>query len=489
MRSCDAVDGMPTSIIRSTVSLPEFQEAYLDFELIPNVTLDEDDVPSSAVTDFDTLPADEEHIKGTVNSGYQAEESNLYPGKQIQETQKSDSSAAVEQGISPSSSAPTKEPEGFSRLSKGLTLCIAYAANIGGIATLTGTPPNLVMKGIADDFYKLHQPADDQSGSPISFANWMGLAVPLSALTLVLGWFVLLIIFLCGRGCCTVNEGQSRAIKKAIRTEWKKLGPISLAEVILMVLFTFLAVLWVSRDPKESPGWSVWFEYDEKISSGATRKVSFPSDSTSAMLIALLLFIVPGKVPNICCWRKPGREDDEVYTPVLTWKQVQRKLPWGVIILLGGGFALGRGVAVSGLSHWLADKLSSLDYLDKWVLNLVLCLIVAAATEVTSNTATATLLMPIMANLAKSLGYNPLYLMVSTTLATSFAFMLPVATPPNAVVFSYGAIKVTDMAFAGFFMNIIAVSALTLAVNTWGVPIYDFDYFDEIFNKTVAASV
>ncbi|GFN79942.1 solute carrier family 13 member 2, partial [Plakobranchus ocellatus] len=96
------------------------------------------------------------------------------------------------------------------------------------------------------------------------------------------------------------------------------------------------------------------------------------------------------------------REDDEVYTPVLTWKQVQRKLPWGVIILLGGGFALARGVAVSGLSHWLADKLSSLDYLDKWVLNLVLCLIVAAATEVTSNTATATLLMPIMANLVRA---------------------------------------------------------------------------------------
>ncbi|KAK3738701.1 hypothetical protein RRG08_000793 [Elysia crispata] len=417
-----------------------------------------------------------------------------YPGNDLDHIAKPnpDTAVHVDAGLSgpgsspPAAAGPGQDPPGVTRLTKGLTLCIAYAANIGGISTLTGTPPNLVLKQNADEFYMRYQPADDKSGSPISFGNWMGLAVPLSAITLVLGWLLLVIIFVSGRGCCTLDKNQARAIKTTIKEEWKKLGPITLAQVILTVMFVFLAVLWVSRDPNESPGWAVWFKYNQTTSAGVEKK-SFPSDSTSAMLVAISLFILPAKLPNICCFRKPERAGEPVYTPILVWEQVHRKLPWGVIILLGGGFALAKGVEESELSQWLADKLETLDYLDKWVLNLCLCLIVAAFTEVTSNTATASLLMPIMANLGRSLGYNPLYLMVSTALATSFAFMLPVATPPNAIVFSYGAIKVTDMAFSGFFMNLIAVGALTLAVNTWGVEIYDFDTFDEIFNKTLTS--
>ncbi|VDI01092.1 Hypothetical predicted protein [Mytilus galloprovincialis] len=124
--------------------------------------------------------------------------------------------------------------------------------------------------------------------------------------------------------------------------------------------------------------------------------------------------------------------------------------------------------------------------MDLWVMNLVICLIVAAATEITSNSATATLLMPIMAELAISLGQHPLYLMISTAVACSFAFMLPVATPPNAIVFSTGFIRIPDMASAGIAMNVIAILGLTLAINTWAIPIFGLDVIPSIFNTTGA---
>ncbi|BFZ18249.1 hypothetical protein BsWGS_21288 [Bradybaena similaris] len=370
--------------------------------------------------------------------------------------------------------ASKSEDSGYLRLCRGLTLCIAYASNIGGIATLTGTAPNLILKGNADRFYQSAQARNgtEQTGSPISFSNWMVLALPMSALTLVLGWLLLVIFFISGRGCCTYKKRQALAIKKLVRDEWRKLGKFTLAEVEVLILFVCLAILWISRDPGESPGWGRWFSKD------------YVSDSTAAMLISVLLFMLPAKLPNLFCWYKEERSLEPVWKPLLTWEQVNRKLPWGVIILLGGGFALAKGVEKSHLDKWLAHKLEGLGSLDGWVLNLVLCLIVATVTEVTSNSATAALLMPILANLGISVGISPLYLMTSSAIATSFAFMLPVATPPNAIVFTYGYIRVVDMASVGFFMNIIAVAVLTLAVNTWGKFVYNFDEIEPYFQKS-----
>lgn len=143
----------------------------------------------------------------------------------------------------------------------------------------------------------------------------------------------------------------------------------------------------------------------------------------------------------------------------------------------------------SGLSEWLGSKLSVLDYLEPWVLNLVLCYIVAAATEVTSNTATCTLMMPILANLAIILKLNPMYLMYPTAIATSFAFMLPVATPPNAVVFSYGYVKVIDMVGAGFILNIVCVLVLIGSSETIGQSLYDFHTVPDAILKNLTTTV
>ncbi|XP_035829385.1 solute carrier family 13 member 2, partial [Aplysia californica] len=250
------------------------------------------------------------------------------------------------------SRGPEEADTEYQRLCKGLSLCVAYAANTGGIATLTGTPPNLVLSGQADSF----------------------------------------------------------------------------AEVMTLILFVCLVLLWLSRQPEFVSGWGDLFRED------------YVSDSTCAVLIGCLLFVVPAERPRVFCWRvtavtSPGEGQPASYRPLLSWKVAQDKLPWGIMLLLGGGFAVAKACTKSKLSDWLGDQLATFDSLDPWLLNLVICVIVAMATEVTSNTATATLLMPVTFQLARRLQVNPLYLMTSTALATSFAFMMPVATPPNAIVF------------------------------------------------------
>ncbi|CAG2233071.1 SLC13A2_3_5 [Mytilus edulis] len=172
---------------------------------------------------------------------------------------------------------------------------------------------------------------------------------------------------------------------------------------------------------------------------------------------------------------------NEPIPPLVPWKVAEKNLPWGVMILLGGGFALAHIGEESGLSKWLGNELAVFSDLEPWLMNLVLCVVVAAATEVTSNTAICTLMMPIMAQIALQLQLNPLYIMFPTAIATSFSFMLPVATPPNAVVFSYGHLRVIDMVMVGFMMNIIGILVLILGTETWGASAFNFHTFPDIF--------
>lgn len=358
-----------------------------------------------------------------------------------------------------------ESPE-FLRMCKALSLGIAYAANCGGVASLTGTNPNVIMKGVADKVFQSRN-----ATSPVTFASWIQFCLPISALVVAFIWLWLQFLFLRCRSSTNSPE-QAQRVKAVIRREYKKLGPVSFAQGAVIAHFVILAVLWITRDLGGAGGW------------GRIFPPKTVTDSTPSILVSISLFLFPAVLP----WKFSDRYHGKSVPALLPWKAAEKLVPWGVVLLLGGGFALAYGSQVSGLSDWLGCELSVFKDFEPWVMNLVLCFIVAAATEVTSNTAICSLMMPIMSELAMTLGVNPLYFMFPTAIATSFAFMLPVATPPNAVVFSYGYVKVADMAMAGFVINIVAVLILVLATETWGEAIFGFHTLPAAFKALNATA-
>ncbi|MBV6425936.1 MAG: Sodium-dependent dicarboxylate transporter SdcS [Haliscomenobacter sp.] len=304
---------------------------------------------------------------------------------------------------------------------KALMLAIAYSASIGGMATLVGSPPNLVFASVVKDLYQME----------ITFYDWIIFGLPVSAALLFLCWKYLTTF------AFRFTQKSFPGGREEIAKQLKALGRISFEEKIVLVVFAMTALAWISR------------------SYVLNRFIPELDDTMIAVVAAVLLFVLP-----------TSKEKKGAF---LTWQEAV-KLPWGILLLFGGGLAIAEGFKTSGLAGWIGAQLTLLDGV---ALILVLLVIIAAVnflTEITSNLATTAMILPVLAPLALAIGVHPLSLMVGATIAASCAFMLPVATPPNAVVFGSGYLRIPDMVRAGIWMNILSIVLLTLAIY-WALPL------------------
>jgi solute carrier family 13 (sodium-dependent dicarboxylate transporter), member 2/3/5 len=319
-----------------------------------------------------------------------------------------------------------------------LMLMIAYAASIGGVGTPVGTPPNVIFLGA---FSKLFPDAPT-----IGFLQWMLFGVPVAALLTFITWAYLTYI-----AFPYPTEGW-QADKNFIRTRLEALGPMSSEEKKVALLAATTALLWIFRAPLPLgsitvPGWSQLLPPPITV-----------QDSTVAMVMALLLFFIPTQ-------RKSGKF-------LMDWETAER-LPWGVLILLGGGLALAEGVEKTGLASWLGSQLSSFGQLSPLTVIFLVTLLTAWVTEFASNTATTTLMMPVLAATAPAMSLDPLLLMIPATFAASVCnFMLPSATGPNAIVFTSGHVTVPQMVRAGIGLDIIGALILTILIYLVGIFVF-----------------
>ncbi len=312
-----------------------------------------------------------------------------------------------------------------------LMLSIAWGASIGGIATIIGTPPNVVLVGQVKELY----------GVDITFLQWMLFGVPISILLLLVAWLLLTKILF------KFENVDTKGVQQIIKEEIQQMGKPSKEEVLILIVGAFVVTLWIIKGLFKG-----WINTNLPDLKGV-------HDATIGIIGALLLFIIPSNFSK-------GEF-------LLDWKTAV-KIPWNVVLLFGGGLALAGGFKSSGLTAYLASQLTALEGVPMVIFILAVVALTVFLTEITSNTATATLLVPVMGASAIALGIHPFGPIVAACVSASCAFMLPVATPPNAVVFGSGCVNVPQMARSGLYLNLVAIIVITLLASyflplVWGI--------------------
>lgn len=297
---------------------------------------------------------------------------------------------------------------------KALMLGIAYSASIGGIATLIGTPPNLVMAGVISEIYNYE----------ITFFKWFIFGFPISIILLFFCWYYIT------RVAYVFNQREFPGGRSEVNRLKNDLGPISYEEKIIAIIFALAGFCWITRS----------FLLQSIL--------PVLDDTIIAISFGLILFVIPSKAKT---------------NTLLNWKDTIQ-LPWGIIILFGGGMAIAKAFEISGLAIWLGELMTTLNALPFFILIIFLIAAVNFLTEITSNLATTAMILPVLASLAFEIGVHPFGIMIGAAVAASCAFMLPVATPPNAIVFGSGYLKIPDMVSRGIVLNIFSIILIAVMV-------------------------
>ena len=318
-----------------------------------------------------------------------------------------------------------------------LLLAIAYSASIGGMATLIGTPPNAIFASLSSELADIN----------VSFFKWMIVAMPISAISLFILWLYLVNIGSKISNIPIIGE------KRMISQKLKLLGKMNFDEKVVILIFSITAIAWITRG-------ILWKDFFPMI-----------DDTTIVLITAIILFIIPSRINKVQAQNNDQnnakfenvttQKEHQSRKTILNWTDAVR-IPWGVLLLIGGGLALADAFEKSGLDKFVASNLTFLKNMPIFLVILIIVSVTIFASEIISNTATAALFIPIAFSLSQTLSIDPLLLMVPIAIATSYGFIMPVGTPPNAIVFSTGHVTTKKMFKAGLPLDIIGIIIVSL---------------------------